>query len=366
MNKKFLLLISAVIMFTTILCACGKSKEKISKEEDKATEIFAGKELFTSEEMDSEVAGIDKEYDISNGKDVTISTEGFYKITGSANDVTITVDAKNEDVHLILDSLSISNKNAPCINVKKAHKVCVTTTKSENNLEVTEEFATSKNTSYDAVVYSQNDIVFNGLGTLNIKSSQNGITSKDDAKITGGIYNIESTGACIRADNSIRISDGIVNLKSNENGLHAENEYGDALGYIYIKNGTISILSSNYGIKAGSVVEIDKGNIKINSSDGIVGTFVQVNGGDVEISSQNDGISAYKESDSYDSAVEINGGNVAINMSGVESFAIRSSGDITMNSGKVDVVGPASIKYEGKAKLPSNILTINGSKKNKI
>ena len=369
MKKKIVLGIMALLAIVCIFNACGNSKNNTDNKEkmDYVTHIFTGKELFTSQDLDGQVDGIDYTYDVSlfPNKDITISNEGIYKITGSASDLSVLVDVESdEEVQLVLDNLKLSNKSKPCINVVNANKVFITTTDSENTLEVLEDFDSSKN--YDATIFSKKDIVFNGLGSLNIKSSKNAITSKDDVKITSGIYNIYSAETAIRADNSIRIADGIINLKSGLDGLHAENEYGDSLGYVYIKNGTISILSSDYGIRASSVMQINKGSIKTNSMNGICGTFVQINGGEVEVNAQENGIVSYEKSDSYKSSVEINGGNVAINMSGIDTYAIHSSGDIFLNDGEVNAIGSASIKYGGEGKVRSGNLTINGAKKNKI
>ena len=59
-------------------------------------------------------------------------------------------------------------------------KYSVTTTDSENTLSVTGTFTADGDTNTDAVIFSKDDLVLNGVGVLNIQSSDNGVTCKDD------------------------------------------------------------------------------------------------------------------------------------------------------------------------------------------
>ena len=63
---------------------------------------------------------------VSDGQDVSITEEGTYVITGTASDCTITVDAEDAKVQLVLDGVSITNTDFPAIYVKAADKCFVT------------------------------------------------------------------------------------------------------------------------------------------------------------------------------------------------------------------------------------------------
>ena len=57
---------------------------------------------------------------LTDGEDITISEAGVYVITGTAADVTITVDAGDEDkVQIVLDNANITNTDTAAIFVKK-------------------------------------------------------------------------------------------------------------------------------------------------------------------------------------------------------------------------------------------------------
>ena len=86
----------------------------------------------------------------------------------------------------MLTACGITNQSAPCIYVKKADKVFVTTMGSKNSLSVTGSFQADGDTKVDAVIFAKEDLVLNGTGTLTISSIDNAVASKDGIKVTGG------------------------------------------------------------------------------------------------------------------------------------------------------------------------------------
>jgi hypothetical protein len=157
--------------------------------------------------------------------------------------VTVVVDAAEEaKVQIVLDGVSITNEDAPAIYVKAADKVFVTSTDSENYMEVSGSYVADGDTNLDAVIFSRADLTLNGTGTLGIVSTQgNGISSKDDLKITGGVYTIQSSADALEANDAILINDGTITIDTDKDGLHSENEEDATLGNIYIEGGTLTI-----------------------------------------------------------------------------------------------------------------------------
>ena len=136
-----------------------------------------------------------KKITLEDGKDVTIDAAGTYVITGSAKNSTVIVNASADtEVHLVFDNVSITNTNKPALYTVNAKNVYVTTTQnSTNNLKVTGEFTEDNGDDIDAVIFAKTNITLNGLGTLNIDSSANGVASNNDLKVTGGTYNVNTT-----------------------------------------------------------------------------------------------------------------------------------------------------------------------------
>ena len=151
------------------------------------SDIFTERDLEQSADLSSA-----QTFTVTDGQNIEITSDGVYVISGSAKNASIIVNAGDEDkVQIVLDGVSITNESTPCIYVKSADKVFVTTTKdTTNNLTVSGSFTPDGETNTDAVIFSKDDIVLNGEGTLNINSSDNGVTGKDDLKVTGGTINI--------------------------------------------------------------------------------------------------------------------------------------------------------------------------------
>ena len=156
--------------------------------------ILSAADLFTERDLtqNADLAGAVC-YTLEDGQDIAITSEGVFVISGTASNVTITVDAPDTDkVQIVLDGASITNDDSPCIYVKSADKVFVTTTEgSTNTLSVTGTFSADGDTNTDAAIFSKDDLVLNGLGTLSISSTDNGVTCKDDLKVTGGTITID-------------------------------------------------------------------------------------------------------------------------------------------------------------------------------
>ena len=122
------------------------------------TDMFTARDLEQTADL-SEA----QSYTITDGQTIEITSEGVYVITGTASNASIVVEAGDEDkVQIVLDGVSITNDSAPCIYVKSADKVFVTTTDSENSLTVTGTFSADGDTNTDAVIFSKDDLVLNG------------------------------------------------------------------------------------------------------------------------------------------------------------------------------------------------------------
>ena len=324
-------------------------------------DMFTDRDLRqTADLSDAEVLAV------SSGSDIHITAEGVYVLSGSAEEVTVYVEAEDEDkVQLVLDGVSITNGGFPCVYVKSADKVFVTTS-ADSSLAVTGKFAGDGDTNTDGVIFCRSDLVLNGTGQLTIASSDNGVVCKDDLKITGGRYDITAESKCLEANDSILIADGVLKLTAGTDGLHAEHGSDDTLGYIYIGGGEITIEAGDDGIHALSVMQIDDGTIAIDAPEGIEGTCIQINGGTLDISARDDGINGASKSSFYRPAIEVNGGYVKIVMGSGDTDGIDCNGDIIVNGGTVDVTGGSTFDFEGEGELNGGTVIVNGEQVTEI
>lgn len=322
------------------------------------SELFTDRDLQQSADLTSAT-----EITLASGENVEITQEGVYVLSGTAENVTITVEAGDSDkVQLVLDGVTITNETAPAIYVKNADKVFVTTAEdSTNTLAVTGEFAVDGDTNLDGVVFSKDDIVFNGAGALVVNSSANGLVGKDDVKVTGGTYEITAANHAIQGKDSVAIADGTFTLQAGKDGIHAENSDDTTKGYVYIAAGTFSITAASDGIEGDAFVQIDGGSFSIDAAEGIEGTYVQVNGGDISINASDDGINATSKATAYSvPTIEINGGNVVINMGSGDTDALDANGNLYINGGSVDITAQFAFDFDGEGQLNGGTVTVNG------
>ena len=318
-------------------------------------------DLFTERDLEqtADLTGATK-VTVSDGDTVSIKTEGVYVLTGTAANAQVVVEAGDKDkVQLVLDGVSITNDSTPCIYVKSADKVFVTTT-DDSMLSVSGSFVMDGDTKTDGVIFSRSDIVLNGTAALTIVSPENGVVSKDDLKITGGTYNITAGTKALEANDSICIADGTLLLNAGTDGIHAENEEDDALGYVYIGGGDITIEAGDDAIHAVSWVQIDSGTITIRAGEGIEGTSIQINDGTVHISASDDGINAANKSASVATVLEINGGNVVVIMDSGDTDGLDSNGNLYINGGTIEITADSAVDYDGIGEFNGGTLIVNG------
>ncbi len=299
---------------------------------------------------------------LTDGEDITITSEGVYFISGSVEEVTIVVEADDEaKVQLVLDGVSIVNEDAPAIYVKSGDKVFVTTTSSNNYFEVSGLYTPDGDTNLDAVIFSRSDLVINGTGSLEVVSAEgNGITSKDDLKVTGGILIVTSEEDGLEANDSIRIYDGDITIVSNKDAIHSENDEDLTLGYVFIQGGNLTITAADDGIMGNSITQIDGGTINIiKAAEGIEGTYVQINGGTIDIYATDDGINAAAKTN-YDVVIEVNGGDISVVMGSGDTDAFDANGSIYINGGMIDVEATSAFDADRTAELNGGTVTVNG------
>lgn len=321
------------------------------------SDLFTDRDLTQTADLTDAVT-----LSVTDGQDITISEAGVYVLSGTAENVTVFVDAGDEDkVQLVLDGLTLTNTDAPCIYGKNADKVFVTTAQgSENRLTVTGTFAADGETSPDGVIFSKDDLVLNGLGTLTVSSTDNGVVSKDDLKIAGGDLVIDCAADGLEANDAIAAAGGTVTITTDKDGMNAGNDDEADAGEVYIQGGTFTITAGSDAIHGDALVQIDDGALTLTAPEGIEGTVVRINGGTIAITASDDGVNASRKVTSLTPAVEITGGDLTIAMGQGDTDAIDSNGDLTITGGTVTITANSPFDYDGAGTLSGGTVTVNG------
>ena len=320
-------------------------------------------DLFTDRDMEqtADTSSATK-ISVQDNTNVSIDKEGVYVISGSASNVTINVAADDTaKVQLVLDGLTIQNTNTPAICVTSADKVFVTTAKgSTNKLTVTDTFATDEQTKADAVVFSKDDLVLNGEGSLEITSSQNGVSSHDDLKVTGGTYTINSQADALEANDNLLVAGGTIAITSQKDGLHAENDEDNTTGNVYVSNANLTIDAKGDGIQATAALQIDGGVLAITAAEGLEATYIQVNDGNVNVTATDDGINGSNKSTAYTPTIEIRGGNIVVEMGQGDTDALDVNGNLYISGGTVDISAQSAFDFDGEGTLTGGTVYVNG------
>lgn len=238
-------LISILLAFTLILSGCSVYAEDTAGAQTalNASDYFSDRDLSGAWD-ESKAQQI-----VLNGESVTITEAGVYVLSGTISNGSVTVNAGSEDkVQLVLNNVSITSAQSAAIYVENADKTFITLAAGSQNTLTS--LAFDESSDIDAVIFSRDDLVLNGSGSLTITSAGHGIVGKDDLKITGGAYVITAEGRGIDANDSIRIYDGDITVTAGKDAIRAKHDDADK-GYIVILGGTFH-LTAGGGAKNGA------------------------------------------------------------------------------------------------------------------
>ena len=203
-------------------------------------------------------------------------------------------------------------------------------------------------------------------GSFDIHTGADAIYGYNLVNIEGGTFSIETAESnssdsykAIKSEHSITISGGGFDIDSADDGIHSD-------GDLTISEGTFSIVSDDDAIHADALVRIDDGEFTINAHEGIEGTYVLINGGNIGITASDDGINAAQKVSTYTATFEINGGYVSINMGQGDTDAVDSNGYIYVNGGTLDIYAQSPFDYDKGAEYNGGTIIVNGTQTNQI
>ena len=372
MKKRFAAIFLALVVSAFSLTGCTKSAETSSSAEDQssyvlsedadstsvaADEYFAEGDLrdVESEEANAVITLSGSAGELSDttrgssGSDVTITSKGIYEITGSSENVTITVNDSNKsgNVYLVLNGVSMNNSDDPCIVVEQSEKVIIVCKGDNNTLRYTN---ASNTDGLDGAVYSEDDITLTGSGKLSVESAKHGIVCKDDFKLTGSETSVSAAGVGVKASDSARIGSGALEIKSDHDGIQVENKKGDS--FFYMSGGAVKVSAGYDGIDTGT------------SSADFTGSAMLL-GGTLDITSGG-GSDNSKDDETSQKGIKCDGditlGGVALSVSSADD-AVNSKGNVTVSTGAALLLSTSDDGLTAKGELTINdgALTIDKS-----
>lgn len=368
MKKKFRLIIISLIILLFLCLIFFLVFNKSDKEELKPVNLSA-KSI------------IDRYEKVTYGKPQKlkgniITNSGSYTLTGRYECITINSVG---NVQLNLDNAEIYCNRGPAIYVEDSNLV---------NIHLDGENLLDSFTTIDleGAIFTRDNIIFTGDGTLIIHSNHDGIVSKDSLMIRSGIYKITSEENAIKGRDNVSIEEGQFEIEANQDGIKATNEEKAKKGFVVIDNGTFNIISKSDAIQAQTNLIINDGvfNITTNGNANVISgkalkgvNLVQIKDGKFNIKSNDDSIhsdnqiliidgdltvKSFDDAIHADGILQINDGSITIDAKeGLESTnIIIKDGNIIINTSENGITaGNRNPRYQEGIEIHGGNITIN-------
>jgi len=200
----------------------------------------------------------DTDHATSVGNYVTINSPGIYYVTGTTTDGQIKVSTEESgDVWLVLQNASITCPASAPVYIESAERVIIRLEGDNYLADGDSSGALDGNgNEIDAALYSQEDLVICGEGTLNVEAKYNdGIKSKDGLVVDSGTINVTTVDDGIVGKNYISVEDGNILVVAGGDGLKSTNDGDVTQGFIYVADGVIDIDAGGKG--SGDAIQVE-------------------------------------------------------------------------------------------------------------
>ena len=326
------------------------------------------------------------------GTTATITSAGYYSISGNLSDGQLVVNAPKAKLKIMLSGVTMANSTTSPFFIQAASKVIVFL-KSGTVNTISDPAIYTNTGEPQAALFSNAYLAFTGEGTLNVNGNHNdAISSDDEVIINSGNFNIQAPDDGIRGKNYVLIHDcNLVAAVNTGHALKSDNTVTDGRGYVKIDGGNISLTSAqgdginttkriliengkltltayeSQGLRSDSLVHISGGEITVmkNSRQGIKSPYIKLTGGTTQITSNKIAVNATFETAATQpdsSLLTVSGGNLYIN---TLSHGLVSDGNIHIDGGTTVVQGPydnskVAVSTLGELKITNGMLVASG------
>lgn len=265
--------IAALLAGTLLLAGCQNVQETqtTSAQTTKASTTESSSKL--SLDTDDYYADISDAQQIQLNEqsgDVKITKAGTYQLSGTLQNGSVIVDAKDAVVRIVLDNANIQSKDSAPVYVKQAEKVIISLPKGTvSTLKDSASYTVDAKEEPSAALFSKADLTINGEGLLQIDASyKNGIQCKDTLKLVNANLQITAENDGIKAKDELLIYKGSYHVTAQGDGIVTTNE--EKKGNLSIEQGTFTIKAQQDGIQSAADLLIYDGSFTITSGGGSV------------------------------------------------------------------------------------------------
>ena len=287
---------------------------------------------------------VDGSYAAVDGSTVTLTSARTYILSGTLNDGQVIVNTDDEeDVVIILNGVNITcSDSAPIYVVNASDTVITLADNTENYVTDGATYVYEAGvTEPNAAIYSNDDLIIEGNGSLTVSANyNNGISSSDDLDINSGNITVTAVNHGIKGKDSVVILDGTITINAGGDGIQSDNDEDTEKGYVTIQGGTLNITADSDGIQAETMLTVSGGDVTIVSENkglkGVAGVTIEsgaIDGVSIDIDSADNAIHS-------NGSVTISGGDITI---ATDEDGINADTSVTITGGDIDI----TTCYEG-------------------
>ncbi|TNJ64219.1 carbohydrate-binding domain-containing protein [Paenibacillus hemerocallicola] len=291
--------------------------------------------------LNGTAASIDGSGAEATDKSVAITAAGTYVFSGKWDEGQVVVDVPDtETVRLVLNGVNIQSVDRAPIYIKEAEKAIITLPEGTENIVSDGETYATADVSDDepnAAVFSKADLTVNGTGKLIVHGNyNNGVTSKDDLKITGGTIEVHAADDGLMGRDLVAVKDGTITIEAGGDGIKSTNDTEQSKGNIAIEGGSFDIKAGSDGIQSAASLRIDGGTYAIVSGGGSAnGTKKSGDDQKGQLGKQDTGRQA-AATDSKSAKALKAASSITVNAG---TFAIDSADDAVHSNGSIAIAG---------------------------
>ena len=197
-----------------------------------------------------------------NGAIYLISQAGTYELSGNLSNGQIRVQVdKTEDVTLILNNFTAHCDFSAPLYIVSADEATLQMPEGTVNTFTDSEQYDHGDTKPNACIYSSDDLIIRGKGSLNVTSLwNNGIGCKNDLTLRTGIFTVSAVKNAVKGNGSVTVENGAtVTVANGSDGIKTDS-MNAGKGFILIcEESHVSITCENDALQATQAITVETG-----------------------------------------------------------------------------------------------------------
>lgn len=284
-KKHFAAILGVCLSAAMLLAGCGNTGNG-NNSEDSTNDNTLSTEYITETEIQSVIKKTVSAPDLTGAKTVTLTDDGVtidaggvYVLSGATTG-RITVNAKDAEVTLVLNGITVNCADSSALYVYKAKSVTLWLAEGTQNMltdAATYSFSDALSSKEDeepnACVYSKADMVIAGTGTLTVNgSASNGITGKDTLCVETATVRVTAKNHGINGKDALVVKSAAVTVDCGGDALRSTNDSDKKCGFVALSDVTLSLTAGEDGVQAETVLFADSGTVTVKTGGGSTAT----------------------------------------------------------------------------------------------